>query len=1033
MKILFTSFLTISISVCSIAQIGTPIEIALTPDPALQFEFRDFESDGDMDMIYGEAIAFTSGGPETTEAVVIENIGGGLFQTHVLTGMQGVFCDIDGDGLLDLLNAYDVHTIYYKRNLGNFQFAADVVVYTVPQEGLDWGSADFWSIGAGDLDNDGDDEILITSDQLDLDGDGDYFNNWGPTIGVIYMTALDVFADPIYFIPGGDLNIGSVGIFTFYSYMTPFNFKVLDYNSDGYNDLIVDWSDLSWEMGVFYGQPDGSFIEEKVYHFLHWYSHYSLENLDNQNGVDITSTCYECGGNFGDPFLVFDKELFGPNNQISNAEYIGFDDNADYTGVVSVNGHATNPQGVNLDGDPLNEIIYFHSDGHFYVFDDVDNLEIDTIPQGLASLYTTPFYSGEFIELPPIEQVEVMDIDNNGTEEFIFICQGHVYMAPVVPFPTDLATIQVNLFIDANENGILDLGESPFVNDWIHINPQDHNLFINANQYEMEVPYGTYTIDYSPTNSLFQYYSYNYPNWMLTSPGSVTVTVDALNNVAQVNFGVFTSDPLVTQAEIFAADYSYVACTSIYNNEYITYSNTGNVPAQGTITYVMDSQKTFVSAYPAPSSIAGNVIQWEFTDLGIAEWASITINSSGITVADIGSTITNTATIVLHDGSGNDIFTDNSSFSAVVTCAYDPNDITEQNGFTDSGYILDGDELQYTIRFQNTGNAPATNVRIENQLSELLQRNTLQPLAWSHDFELLIDENDKAIFTFNDINLPDSTNNEAESHGFITYRILPITGLAPQTVINNTAEIYFDINPAVVTNTEVNTIYDCMDLQQASVSEIFVCSGEQIMCNNNALWTENLSWSFNGNEVGTGNYIHTVSENGMLTMHSSNALCEYSQDFILTANTANANFTANGNTLTANDATSYQWYLNGIVIAGATQQTYEITETGNYSVVVVDVNECDDVSEQVMATYTGVAAYDEINIAVYPNPANDKITISISESLMGAGMKINNELGQEVWNSKRLTTVNTEVDCSAFSKGVYTITISNTRSKLVIE
>jgi hypothetical protein len=47
--------------------------------------------------------------------------------------------------------------------------------------------------------------------------------------------------------------------------------------------------------------------------------------------------------------------------------------------------------------------------------------------------------------------------------------------------------------------------------------------------------------------------------------------------------------------------------------------------------------------------------------------------------------------------------------------------------------------------------------------------------------------------------------NEPESHGFVRYSISPNTGLTDGTVVTNTAYIFFDYNPAVVTNTTLNT------------------------------------------------------------------------------------------------------------------------------------------------------------------------------------------------------------------------------------
>jgi hypothetical protein len=50
--------------------------------------------------------------------------------------------------------------------------------------------------------------------------------------------------------------------------------------------------------------------------------------------------------------------------------------------------------------------------------------------------------------------------------------------------------------------------------------------------------------------------------------------------------------------------------------------------------------------------------------------------------------------------------------------------------------------------------------------------------------------------------------NEPESHGYIRYRIQALAGVQSGTPVNNTAYIYFDFNPAVVTNTTLNTLVD---------------------------------------------------------------------------------------------------------------------------------------------------------------------------------------------------------------------------------
>ena len=75
-------------------------------------------------------------------------------------------------------------------------------------------------------------------------------------------------------------------------------------------------------------------------------------------------------------------------------------------------------------------------------------------------------------------------------------------------------------------------------------------------------------------------------------------------------------------------------------------------------------------------------------------------------------------------------------------------------------------------------------------------------------------------FNFDDIHLPDSNANEVASHGYVIFEIAPMAGLADGTVLENTSEIYFDFNPAVVTNTTVNTLVEVIPSCFSSVTEL---------------------------------------------------------------------------------------------------------------------------------------------------------------------------------------------------------------------
>ncbi len=56
-------------------------------------------------------------------------------------------------------------------------------------------------------------------------------------------------------------------------------------------------------------------------------------------------------------------------------------------------------------------------------------------------------------------------------------------------------------------------------------------------------------------------------------------------------------------------------------------------------------------------------------------------------------------------------------------------------------------------------------------------------------------------WTFTGINLPSENMDEPNSHGFVYYKIKPKSGYTVGDIIPNAVDIYFDFNPAVVTNT----------------------------------------------------------------------------------------------------------------------------------------------------------------------------------------------------------------------------------------
>ncbi|MCB0661785.1 MAG: T9SS type A sorting domain-containing protein [Saprospiraceae bacterium] len=139
--------------------------------------------------------------------------------------------------------------------------------------------------------------------------------------------------------------------------------------------------------------------------------------------------------------------------------------------------------------------------------------------------------------------------------------------------------------------------------------------------------------------------------------------------------------------------------------------------------------------------------------------------------------------------------------------AYDPNDKTVfPGGFGNEKIVKPGVALEYLVRFQNTGTDTAFKVVILDTLDTNLDPATLQTGASSHPCEIKLLDKGIIKVTFDDILLPDSTVNEAASHGFIQYKIKPKNNLANFSKVKNRASIYFDFNDPIITNTTLQTI-----------------------------------------------------------------------------------------------------------------------------------------------------------------------------------------------------------------------------------
>lgn len=143
-----------------------------------------------------------------------------------------------------------------------------------------------------------------------------------------------------------------------------------------------------------------------------------------------------------------------------------------------------------------------------------------------------------------------------------------------------------------------------------------------------------------------------------------------------------------------------------------------------------------------------------------------------------------------------------------ITLSYDPNikSAMPVGYLPEWNYIRRGDEMEYTIEFQNTGTDTAFSVVIRDTISPNLDLATLRMIGASHPYDWEIYGTGALRVWFPGIKLVDSLTNEAASKGFMRFRIGQKPDLPIFTQIFNKAAIYFDINAPVITNQTMHTI-----------------------------------------------------------------------------------------------------------------------------------------------------------------------------------------------------------------------------------
>jgi uncharacterized repeat protein (TIGR01451 family) len=237
----------------------------------------------------------------------------------------------------------------------------------------------------------------------------------------------------------------------------------------------------------------------------------------------------------------------------------------------------------------------------------------------------------------------------------------------------------------------------------------------------------------------------------------------------------------------------------------IKYQNNGaTAVANAVLHYRFLNALAIKTTTSSPYSVSGNIISWNIGTIPPYTSGFRNANFQTPTNLPLGTTVIDSAWIEPMTGDCN-LANNSAIYRDTCVGSYDPNDkAAYPAGNTDTSVKV----IDYLVRFQNTGTAPAHNVVIVDSIENNLDFSTLTMHSTSHmPCRVFTNDNKKVYFEFENIMLPDSGTDYEGSQGYVNFSLKLKGSLPVGTEIKNTAAIYFDFNDPIITNTTVNTIY----------------------------------------------------------------------------------------------------------------------------------------------------------------------------------------------------------------------------------
>ncbi len=362
-------------------------------------------------------------------------------------------------------------------------------------------------------------------------------------------------------------------------------------------------------------------------------------------------------------------------------------------------------------------------------------------------------------------------------------------------------TVTGNTKFDINSNGCETT--DPFIAlQKFNITSGTATSMVNGNlsgNYAVHLMSGTHTITPMLEN----------PSYFNVTPAALTVDFPTQTSPLAQNFCLTANGSHNDlEAVIFPLNDAVPGYSANYK---VVFKNKGNTTQSGVLTLNYDDNvMNFTSATVPPDSQSTGVLTWNFTGLQPFEldevYVTFLLNTPTATPPlNAGDILPFTVSVA----AGADVTPADNIFALneIVVNSFDPNDKTCLEGTTIAQTKV-GDYVHYLIRFENNGTANAQNIVVKDVIDTAkFDINSLIVMDASHNFVTNVTSPNIVEFIFENIQLPFAN---ATNDGYVMFKIKTVATLALGDTFSNTANIYFDYNAPIITNTFTTTVQNAL-------------------------------------------------------------------------------------------------------------------------------------------------------------------------------------------------------------------------------